>query len=104
MNKTLTYPGQVTANGPNVAPLDLAASAQAPIIFFENAATYGMHNAIVCITLETSRLLSVEPGPVHMDRVVVAHLRMSVKAANSLKSAVEKVLLLASQASSDAQN
>jgi hypothetical protein len=77
------------------AELSLAGSATAPFIYFEAATNYGLHNGVANITLEASRSLSLE-GKLLRDRVVVAHLRMSLPAAMSLRAALNGIALMAS--------
>jgi hypothetical protein len=70
-------------------------SANAPIIYFEAAPAYGhVHGSIIRVTLTTSRVMP-SGGEVKSDHVVVAHLRMSHMAAQSLKNALERALLAA---------
>jgi hypothetical protein len=76
------------------AELSLTGSAGAPFIFFEAATNYGFHNGIANITLEASRSLSME-GKLLRDRVIVAHLRMSLTAAMSLRAALNGIALMA---------
>lgn len=71
------------------------ASAHAPFLYFEGASAFGILNGIVRITLEAQRLLPTQDQQVAVDRVVVAHLRMNIPAAESLKAAIDGVLLLA---------
>jgi hypothetical protein len=73
------------------------ASAHAPFLYFENAPTFGHLNGVIRVTLEAGRdLPSPETGGrVVADRVIVAHLRMNIPAARSLKAALEGALLLA---------
>jgi hypothetical protein len=71
------------------------ASAQAPFIFFDNAAVFGYYNGIVHVTLETGRHTPAADGGIATDRVIVAHLRMNLEAAKSLKSALDGALLMA---------
>lgn len=68
----------------------------APFIYFEAAAAYGVAGGVVRVTLDAGRLLVGDGGMVEVDRVVVAHLRMNMQAAMSLKAALEGALLLAS--------
>jgi hypothetical protein len=70
------------------------ASAHAPFLYFDVAPNFGCSHGIVNVTLEAARYLS-RGSKVTMDRVVVAHLRMSLPAAASLKSALEGALLIA---------
>jgi hypothetical protein len=70
------------------------ASAHAPFLYFDGAPTFGHNHGIINITLEALRYMSVANKPTR-DRVIVAHLRMSIPAALSLKAAIEGALLLA---------
>ena len=70
------------------------ASANAPFLYFDGAPNFGLHNGIVNITLEAIRFSAVD-HEILPDRVIVAHLRMGLTAAQALKSALDKVLLLA---------
>jgi len=79
-------------------------SAHAPILYFEDAPTFGYLHGVVRITVEVGRLYSLSPGDVTADRIVVAHLRMTIQAARALKSAIDGALLLANPPSSDAKN
>jgi hypothetical protein len=71
------------------------ASAHAPFIYFESAPIFAFTNGVIRITLEASRDLPGPGGEVTTDRALVAHLRMNVPAALSLKAALEGALLLA---------
>ena len=73
------------------------ASAHAPFLYLDIATNFGCNNGIVNVTLEAVRYMSTGPK-ITLDRVVVAHLRMSIPAANSLKAALDGALLLASPA------
>lgn len=77
-----------------IGEISAAASAQAPIIFFEEASAFGHFNGALRITLEAQTLRPSLQGLV-IDRVIVAHLRMTVPAALSLKKTIEDALLLA---------
>ena len=79
------------------------ASANAPFIYFDGAPNFGIHNGIVNVTLEAIRFSAVEHEIVP-DRVIVAHLRMGMAAAQALKAALEKVLLLAAPAVNEQKN
>jgi len=96
------------ADNPNARPpveiipsrhneISALASAHAPFLYFDGAPTFGYNNGIVNITLEALRYMVVGKTPTR-DRVVVAHLRMSLPAAMSLKAALEGALLLAAPA------
>ena len=71
------------------------ASASAPFVYFDAASTYGFSEGVGNITLEAFRNMSVG-GQVVRDRVIVAHLRMSLQAAKDLRAALDGVLLMAS--------
>jgi hypothetical protein len=74
------------------------ASAHAPFLYFEGAPAFGHLNGIIRVTLEASRDIPMPPDSVGTDRVIVAHLRMNIPAALSLKAALEGALLLAAPA------
>ncbi len=72
-----------------------AGSAQAPFLYFERASAFGHFEGLVRITLESQRILPHSSGGgVTVDRVISAHLRMSVPAAQSLQRAIESALLM----------
>jgi hypothetical protein len=71
------------------------ASAHAPFIYFEGAPAFGHMNGIIRVTLEAYKDTPIPPESVASDRVIVAHLRMNIPAALSLKAALEGALLLA---------
>jgi hypothetical protein len=71
------------------------ASAHAPFIYFEDAPAFGHRNGVIRITLTAGRDIPLPPAvEAGHDWVVVCHLRMSVFAALSLKSAIDRALLL----------
>jgi hypothetical protein len=83
---------------PSVAgEISAIASAHAPFLYFEDVTAFGHVNGIIRITLEAARILPApgNPAAAVIDRVIVAHLRMNVPAARSLKAALEGALLLA---------
>jgi hypothetical protein len=69
------------------------ASAHAPFLYFDIATTFGYNHGIVNVTLEAIRFMAVGE-PTTRDRVVVAHLRMSVPAAAALRTALDNALLM----------
>jgi hypothetical protein len=71
------------------------ASANAPFVYFENATFFGYLNDIGQITLEADRIMSDPDGKPALDRVVVAHLRGSLAAIKSFRSAIDGILLMA---------
>jgi hypothetical protein len=83
-----------TAKAPEVNVSE-AGSASAPFLYFERASAFGHFEGTVRITLESQRVLPhASGGGVTVDRVVNAHLRMSVPAAQSLQRAIEGALLM----------
>jgi hypothetical protein len=86
---------------PSVAgEISAIASAHAPFLYFEQISAFGHLNGIIRITLEASRDMPAPGNPqaAVADRVIVAHLRMNVPAALSLKAALEGALLMAAPA------
>jgi hypothetical protein len=87
--------------------LSAIASANAPMLYFEEAPVFGAYNGVLRVTLTAGRLLPQRPsapdGPygVSRDHVVVAHLRMTVPAARLLKAAIDDAILLATPAAGD---
>lgn len=79
------------------------ASAAAPFLYFDGAPNFGVNHGIVNITLEAVRFSAVD-HEIIPDRVIVAHLRMGIPAANALRSALEKALLLAAPVPNDQRN
>jgi hypothetical protein len=76
------------------------ASAHAPFLYFEMASAFGHANGIIRITLEAARIMPAPGNPqaAVIDRVIIAHLRMNIPAALSLKAAIDGALLLATPA------
>jgi hypothetical protein len=78
----------------------MTGSANAPFLFFDEAGMFGFSDGIIRITLTATRVLpQSSPLPnvlyaVNRDRVVVAHLRISIPAAISLKDAIEGAILM----------
>lgn len=80
-------------------------SAHAPFLYFESASAFGFYGGVVRVTLEAVRTIPTgQDGGVINDRVITAHLRMSIPAALSLKEAIEGALLLARPAESETKN
>lgn len=73
------------------------ASAHAPFLYFDAAPTFGFNEGVVNITLDVRRNMP-SGTTVVWDRVVIAHLRMTVSGAHSLLGALNGALLLASDA------
>ena len=72
METTPSHRGEISA----------LASANAPFLYFDGAPNFGLHNGIVNITLEAIRFSAVDHEIVP-DRVIVAHLRLGLVAAQA---------------------
>ncbi len=82
---------------PSVAGgISAIASANAPFIYFDGVPNYGFNGQVANLTLEIVRFVSV-PGMTtpQVDRVSVAHLRMTLDAMRSLKNAIEGIEAMA---------
>lgn len=97
--KSPTAPAQpVTEQIPSVpGAVSGLASSQAPVIFFDEVPNSGFYNGIAHITLEAIRFMTINGAPVN-DRMVVAHLRMNLKALASLKNAISNAERMAQRA------
>lgn len=69
-----------------------------PFLYFDSASAFGHMDGVIRITLEALRDMPTPGSAVSLDLVIVAHLRMSVPAALSLKAAIDGALLLAAPA------
>lgn len=86
---TLTTAKQKPGRSGSLCPL---ASAAAPFVYFDRAPNFGFNGAVVNISLEAIRFeMPAENSNVVADRVTVAHLRMTLDALRSLKTAIEGV-------------
>lgn len=75
------------------------ASAAAPFVYFDRAPNFGFNGAVANISLEAIRFeAAAEGADVVADRVTVAHLRMTLDALRSLKTAIEGVERMAEAA------
>jgi hypothetical protein len=89
-------PVEITPSTPRgVEEISAIPSAHAPFLYFDRASTYGARHSILNVTLEANRYTVDAAGAPVRDKVVVAHLRMSVPAASSLKAAIEAALRVA---------
>jgi hypothetical protein len=79
-------------------------SAHAPFLYFEGATSFGILNGVVQITLEAQRIFPTATGSPATDRVIVAHLRMNVPAALSLRASIDGALLLANPGPTQTKN
>ncbi len=96
-------PQPVTEQIPSVPNgLSGIASANAPIIFFDEAPNAGFYNGIAHITLEAHRFLN--NGAPMNDRMIVAHLRMNLQALAALKNAITEAERQAQQVVQAAQS
>jgi hypothetical protein len=97
-DETTPKPPVVVEQIPSVAgSISALASAHAPFIYFDASPNFGLNGGIANLSLEAVRFIP-NPGQqgVFTDRVVVAHLRMSLDGVRSLKAALEGIELMAS--------
>jgi hypothetical protein len=80
------------------------ASGHAPFLYFDSAPSYGYADGVVKITLVAQRILPRKTEQPAQDFAIVAHLRMSRTAAQSLKDALENALSLGAPAVSGTRN
>jgi hypothetical protein len=66
-------------------------SEQAPFIYFDGVATFGVHHGAIQIELVANALMP-ESGGVRTDVLVTAHIRCSPTAAADLRQAIDKAL------------
>ncbi len=83
--------------------ISVIGSAQAPILYFDDAPTFGVLNGVVQVTLDAMQLYP-DPTGIKHELVIVAHLRMSIRAARALRSALEGALLIAAPPESEFKN
>ncbi|MBW4022754.1 MAG: hypothetical protein HIU92_06365 [Proteobacteria bacterium] len=79
-------------------------SADAPFLYFENAPAFGTMNGIIKVTLTATRDMPMANNKIASDHVIVAHLRMNLAAARTLRAALDGALLLASPSPSETAN
>jgi len=79
------------------------ASANAPLIFFDDVPNSGYYNGIYHFTLQALRFLPIK-GTATNDLVIVAHLRMNAAGLASLKSAITNAELIAQKAASETKH
>ena len=102
-------PKPTPAPEPQAQPVVLevaeAASALAPIIYFEEVPTFGHMSGIIRVTLDAIRIYPDKmPNTVKTDRVLVAHLRTNLIGARMLRDALDKALLMANPPETGARN
>ena len=76
-------------------PVPISDTSHAPFIYFENAPAFGFMNGVVNITLSANRTYAGPDGAIVNEQIVVAYLRGNVRAALSLRHAIDNALLLA---------
>ena len=105
-NETNRKPPVVVEQIPSiVGNISALASANAPFVYFDRVSNYGLNGGIANMTLEIIRFHPSAAGVgVHADRVVVAHLRMSLQAVLSLKAAIAGIELVAKPDSGGQKN
>jgi hypothetical protein len=70
----------------------------APFLYLDGATTFSYANGIVGVTIAAATYAhSAAAGEATMQGVAVAHLRMSVPAAEKLRDTIDRALLLAAQ-------
>ncbi|WP_131113095.1 hypothetical protein [Lichenihabitans psoromatis] len=67
----------------------------APIIFFDQAGTFGAYNGIGHITLSAILMRRGQNGTVKSDEQVTAYLRTNLHGLRALQAAIEGALLIA---------
>jgi hypothetical protein len=84
-------------NIPSIAGgISAIASANASIIYFDNAPFYGLLNGIAKVALSFNRqIASHPPAGVLSDQVLVAHLVGNLAAIKGLRAALDGILLMA---------
>jgi hypothetical protein len=96
------------ADNPDTRPqeimIQVSDTAHAPFIFYESAPTFGVTNGVVNITLSANRTWIGPNNTVMNEHVVVAYLRGNIFAAQGLREAIDKALLLASPTQGDKAN
>lgn len=66
-----------------------------PLLFVDDVGTLGHYNGIVHLSLDQLRFEPTPEGHLRAERMAVAHLRMNVVAAQGLRNALDKALLMA---------
>jgi len=87
-----TKPQQPQAKAPTSVIKNAAA---APVVFFDNAPTYGNFQGIIEVELAARLLVPRTDNQVAVELAAVAHLRSSPQAAMALRDALDKALAMA---------
>ena len=96
------------ADNPDTRPeeiiIQVSDTAHAPFVFYEIAPAFGVTNGVVNITLSANRTWIGPNNTVMNEQVVVAYLRGNILAAQSLREAIDKALLMAAPTQGDKAN
>ena len=76
-----------------VGEVSAIASGNAPFIYLDLASSSHYYDGVIGVTLEALRRVPIG-DKVGIDRVLVAHLRMSVEAAKNLRAALDNTIAL----------
>lgn len=68
-----------------------------PVVFFDQAPTFGHLNGVIEVTLTSRLLLPTTDGKVANEIVAAGHLRGSVAAMASLRAAIDAALKMAAE-------
>ena len=83
-----------TSSSPPIPQLAEISTALAPVIYFDAAPTFGFNNGICSVSLEAFTFVNAG-GVLRAERRVVAHLRMTPTGYESLKGALDGIVLSA---------
>jgi len=89
-----TSTGPSVGNESHAGAISAIASANAPFIYIDGVPNYGVNHGVMNLTLEALRFQPGGQAGVLVDRVIVAHLRMSLPAAESLRAAIDAAFAL----------
>jgi hypothetical protein len=96
------------ADNPDTRPKEImipvSDTAHAPFVFYEIAPAFGVTNGVINITLSANRTWIGPNDTVMNEQVVVAYLRGNILAAQSLREAIDKALLMAAPTQGDKAN
>jgi hypothetical protein len=84
--------------------LDRIASGVVPTIYFDSIPAYGHAFGVIRMTLEVCRTHTDSAGGVFLTRAEVADLRMPVEVARMTRDTLDKAILFATQALTEAKN
>lgn len=72
----------------------IVGNASAPFIFFDIASAQGVEAGVVIIELVARTIVATGGKDIRTEIVATAHLRTSVKGAQSLRNAIDDVMLM----------